>query len=261
MKQVRRPQTLARPEAPAPPRRDRDFFAPAAAIAGVALAVRLLHLWLMRASPYFSVLLGDSAGYDAWARRLAAGDWIGTEVFYQAPLYPYVMGLIYTVAGPSPMAVRVVQAVLGAASCTLVGLAAHRAFSRRVGVAAGVGLALYAPAIFFDGLLQKASLDLFFVALALYLITRIVDQAGDWRTWLGLGATMGGLSLTRENALVFIVVLLASISRHPSSARTSTSATTRKPTAPTCRCATAAARPSTNASTPPNWRSTRPAAP
>ena len=31
-------------------------------------------------------------------------------------------------------------------------------------------LALYAPAIFFDGLLQKSVLDVFFVCLALWLI-------------------------------------------------------------------------------------------
>ena len=33
-------------------------------------------------------------------------------------------------------------------------------------------LALYAPAIFFDGLLQKSVLDVFFVCLALWLISR-----------------------------------------------------------------------------------------
>ena len=48
----------------------------------VALAVRLLHIWQIQPSPFFDVLLGDANGYDQWARRLAAGDWIGTEVFY-----------------------------------------------------------------------------------------------------------------------------------------------------------------------------------
>jgi hypothetical protein len=34
-------------------------------------------------------------------------------------------------------------------------------------------LALYAPAIFFDGLLQKSVLDVFFVCLALWLIAEL----------------------------------------------------------------------------------------
>ncbi len=108
------------------------------------------------------------------------------------------------------MGVRVIQALLGAASCALLGLTAHRLFSRPAGLAAGLALALavYAPAIFFDGLLQKAVLDLFFVALALWLVSRLIDAPGLSRDWLVLGLAMGGLSLTRENALVFIVVLL-----------------------------------------------------
>ncbi len=101
---------------------------------------------------------------------------------------------------------------------------------------------------------------------------------------------MGGLSLTRENALVFIVVVAAwalwrfewrrslvalrggprhrpaspsrretrpsaaaSTSRPRSSAPTSTSATIPRPTAPTRRFASAAARRSSSGRTPPRW--------
>ena len=69
----------------------------AAAIFVLALAVRLLHVWQIRSAPFFSVLMGDSRGYDEWAQRIAGGDWFGHEVFYQAPLYPYLLGVIYTV--------------------------------------------------------------------------------------------------------------------------------------------------------------------
>src|SRR5882724_403793 len=42
----------------------------AAAIFALALAVRLIHVWQLRASPFFSVLMGDSRGYDDWARQI-----------------------------------------------------------------------------------------------------------------------------------------------------------------------------------------------
>ncbi len=174
----------------------------------MALALRLFHLWQIRSAPFFSVLMGDSHGYDAWARQIAAGDWIGKEVFYQAPLYPYFLGLIYTIAGPSLMAVRLCQAVLGASACVLLGLAARRLFSARAGLVAGIGLAVYAPAIFFDGLIQKSVLDVFFVCLSLWILSGLVDRATQTFSWLWLGVAMGGLSLTRENALVLIVVIL-----------------------------------------------------
>nr|MDQ3421540.1 hypothetical protein [Acidobacteriota bacterium] len=59
---------------------------PAVALFAVAMAVRLLHVWAIHSTPFFDVLLGDARGYDAWAQRLASGDWVGTDVFYQAPL-------------------------------------------------------------------------------------------------------------------------------------------------------------------------------
>jgi tetratricopeptide (TPR) repeat protein len=178
------------------------------AIFFVALVLRVIHVWQIRQSPFFEVLLGDAHGYDEWARRVAAGEWIGHDVFYQAPLYPYFLGVIYAVVGHHLLTVRLIQAAIGAASCALLCLAGRRFFSPAVGLAAGIGLAIYAPAIFFDGLLQKSVLDLFFLSLSLWLISVLLDRRDDRRLWLWLGVAMGALSLTRENALVFIVVIL-----------------------------------------------------
>ena len=191
----------------------------------VALAVRLIHIWQIRSSPFFDVLLGDANGYDLWAQQLAGGDWIGSQVFYQAPLYPYFLGVLYSAFGRDLLAVRIVQAVIGSASCVLLGMAGARLFSPRVGAIAGLALALWAPAIFFDGLLQKSVLDMFFVCLGLYLISRIANPpkgghhhetvpgnqvvSGFSRIdWIALGLAMGALALTRENALIFIGVIV-----------------------------------------------------
>src|SRR5579871_1036940 len=191
----------------------------------VALVVRLIHVWQLRKAPFFDVLMGDARGYDEWARRIAAGDWIGRDVFYQAPLYPYFLGIVYAVGGRSLLLVRVCQAVIGSASCVLLGAAARRLFSPAAGLAAGLMLALYAPAIFFDGLIQKSVLDVFFVCAALHLVARIATVNAEparnaenkksrrsrrplrLTSWTALGLAIGALSLTRENALVFVVVL------------------------------------------------------
>jgi tetratricopeptide (TPR) repeat protein len=194
-----------------------------AAIFALALTVRLMHVWQIRSAPFFSVLMGDSRAYDEWAQRIAGGDWLGHEVFYQAPLYPYLLGVIYAIAGRSLLLVRIVQALIGSASCVLLALAGARLFSPRAGIAAGLMLALYAPAIFFDGLLQKSVLDVFFVCLALSLITKTETaeaaehaekhfslrsrRALRFRSFLWLGVAMGGLALTRENAILLIVVV------------------------------------------------------
>jgi len=147
------------------------------AIFVAALAVRLAHLWQMRGSPFFTLLMGDSRSYDEWARRIAGGEWIGHDVFYQAPLYPYVLGGVYAIGGHHLLLVRILQAILGSLACVVLTLAGERFFSPRVGLAAGLILALYAPAIFFDGLIQKSTLDIFFVCLALWLMARLYGMS------------------------------------------------------------------------------------
>ena len=180
-----------------------------ALVAGTALAVRLAHVWQMTATPFATVLLGDAKGYDQWARRLAAGDWIGADVFYQAPLYPYVLGAIYATLGADPVIARVVQALVGAGSSVLLAAAAARLFGRRAGLAAGLMLALYAPAIFLDGLLQKSVLDVFFVALIVHALARVLGGETARRWWALVGVATGALALTRENALILVAVLAA----------------------------------------------------
>jgi tetratricopeptide (TPR) repeat protein len=191
------------------PAQTPSVLGPALAVLALALTVRLLHVFQMRAAPLFTVLMGDSRGYDDWARRLAGGDWIGTEVFYQAPLYPYFLGVIYAIAGPDPFVVRIVQAVIGALSCVALAYAGWRLFSRPVGIAAGVVLALYPTAIFFDALIQKSVLDLFFTSLSLAVIAAIAAGTERWRAaWFLLGLCVAALSLARENALLLAALVI-----------------------------------------------------
>ena len=172
-------------------------------------AVRLIHVWQIRKAPFFGVLMGDARAYDEWARRIAGGDWLGHEVFYQAPLYPYFLGLLYATAGRDLLMVRICQAILGSIACVWLGLAGRRFFSRRAGLIAGLLLALYAPAIFFDALVQKSVLDVFFICLTIWIVSGLaMGEARRRWPWLWLGLGMGALSLTRENALVFAAVIL-----------------------------------------------------
>ena len=197
------------PDTPRIPAGDR-FGWEGLAIFTIALTVRLIHVWQIRKAPFFSVLMGDSRAYDEWAQHIARGDWLGHEVFYQAPLYPYFLGLLYALVGRDLLTIRICQAFLGSIACVWLGLAGRRFFSRRVGLIAGLLLAVYAPAIFFDSLLQKSVLDVFFICLVIWIVSGLsMGPARQRWSWLWLGLGMGALSLTRENALVFAAVILA----------------------------------------------------
>lgn len=175
----------------------------------VALGLRLVYLYEVSDSPLWLVLLGDARSYDTWAHALTDGDWLGHDVFYQAPLYPYFMGAVYSVFGDGPWALRVVQCVLGATGCVLLALAGSRLLTRRVGLTAGLLLAVYPPAIFFDGLIQKTTLTSFFLCALLAVAAALVARPGSLWRWGLAGVLAGLLALVRENALVLVVLVPA----------------------------------------------------
>jgi tetratricopeptide (TPR) repeat protein len=184
----------------------RERFAWGLAIFGFALLIRGLQLWQLNDSVAADMILGDARNYDAHAREIAGGDWIGDEVFYQAPLYSYFLAVIYRFIGDTPLVVRLAQMILGAASCAFLVQAGWRLFGKPVGVAAGLLLAVYAPAIFFDSMLQKSCIDVFLVCSMLWILSEI-DARGSLGRCFGLGASLGVLVLSRENALIFGLVL------------------------------------------------------
>jgi tetratricopeptide (TPR) repeat protein len=175
-------------------------------IFSAALSLRLLYLFQIQSIPLFYYLAGDGRTYDEWAQRIAAGDWVGSGVFYQPPLYPYFLALLQVMFGHNLWAIRIVQALLGSISCVLVFLACGKLFSRTAAIAAGLLLAFYAPAIFFDGVIDKSVLDLLLLSLLVWLLLRAASLP-YWPQWLGAGAILGLLGLSRENALILALVV------------------------------------------------------
>jgi tetratricopeptide (TPR) repeat protein len=176
------------------------------AIAALAFAVRLAYLLEAQALPLFHATVSDALSYWEWSDRIVAGDWLGDTVFYQAPLYPYLLALVKLVVGADLFRVRMVQIALGSLACAVLMLAGREFVSRRAGFAAGLLLALYPPAIFLDAVIQKSSLSLVTMALLLWALARVQRTPGGWR--LGIcGALLGLLMLTREETLLLAPVL------------------------------------------------------
>ena len=177
----------------------------AAAVSATLLAffARAWNVASLQDSPFANTLIGDSLRYDSWGREIASGNWLGTEVFYQAPLYPYWLGFTYASLGDEILGLRFLQAALGALACGLLALAADRFFrSPWVGLIAGCLLALYPPAIFHDALIQKSVLDTFFLCLLLFGLSLNI-QRPRWGIDCAIGITLALMILTRENTAVF----------------------------------------------------------
>lgn len=179
----------------------------------VGLTMRIWHLAEIRSAHFFRMKLGDALSYHNWALDLVNNSWIGTEVFYQAPLYPYALAVSYRLLGTDRLTVVGIQAVLGAMSCVLICDATTRLHSRAAGIAAGLILACYAPSIFFDSLIQKTAADQFLLCLLINLAVRWQGRP-NLRTSVLAGLSLGLLILSRENAMVLLVPMATGMVLH-----------------------------------------------
>ncbi len=188
-------------------RRGSALLLPALAIVAlVALSVRLIYLAEIQTSPFFHVPVIDAEAYDAMARRIAAGDLEGGKTaFWQAPLYPYFLAALRSLAMGS-IGVRVVQFVLGTLTAVLLAGLAARLLGRRAGLMAGLGAALYGPLLFFESRLLAPSLILFLNVAGLVALDRARAS-----TRLGprvlAGVLFGLAALARPDAFLVALVL------------------------------------------------------
>lgn len=187
--------------------RDRKRIVAALALFALALAFRLWFLFDLREHPYFDHLMIDSASYDRWAGRIAGGDFWGSRVFYQSPLYPYFLGGLYALFGRDLFVVRAAQAVLGSITCVFLFLLGARLFSFRAGVLAGVLAALYSTFIFQDQMILKSVIVFFFLSLSLLRIARWADSGGHRA--LGVAGLLFGVAICGRGNLLFAVPLVA----------------------------------------------------
>ena len=170
----------------------------------LGLVVRLAHLAFLRGSPFFAQLVLDARFYDAWAQRLAAGRWIGDAAFWVDPLYAYFLGFFYEMAGYGLLLPRVTNALMGTATALVVAQVAGRVWSSRAAaVLAALAVALFIPAIHYEGQPEKTALSIVLIALALALFLRTGTNR-DLRAVLSAGLVTGLAVLARGNALIFV---------------------------------------------------------
>ncbi|TXT39238.1 MAG: putative O-linked GlcNAc transferase-putative TPR-containing transmembrane protein [Planctomycetota bacterium] len=172
----------------------------------VAVAARAIYFLQYVRSPLSGYLRADHVYYFQWARQIAAGDWLGSGVFQQAPLYPYLLGLTMSIVGERPTMILVLQLLLGAASCALLFGAARRLVARLTAFLAGIVMALYGPCIFYECMLMKSFLSPVLTVVSLYSVLRYQDDRH--RRWLWVAGIALGLScLVAENHILLLIPL------------------------------------------------------
>jgi tetratricopeptide (TPR) repeat protein len=146
----------------------------------IAWAIRLVYIAQIRRVPYFDVPLIDGASYFRTAAVIASGDLLGGPgVFWQPPLYPYLLAVLLGTIGPRLAVLYVIQSILGAFSCLMVYWIGRRVFGEQAGLAAACLMALYGPLIYFDAQPLIPVLHIALVLAGLLLLLRAAARPGN----------------------------------------------------------------------------------
>ncbi|MCP4228565.1 MAG: tetratricopeptide repeat protein [bacterium] len=176
-------------------------------IAAFALFVRVVYFAELAENPFFEHPIVDSQTYDEMAVKVAAGEEPFEGAFFQPPLYPYFLGLLYGVLGRTLGLARFAQMLLGVANALLVFAVGRKLFGRGIRLAAALLFSLYGTMLFFEGELLAPVL-IVFLNLLLILSLLLLFERRTW--WLALisGLLLAASSLAMAVILPFAIVIL-----------------------------------------------------
>jgi len=189
------------PPVPSTPRLSLAQHLLLAAVFFFAITLRLVYLWgQARNNPMYDHPIMDSAMHDQWARSIAAGNGMGDQPYFRAPLYYYLLAALYKLFGPSLTVARIAGCFAGAFTCYLIARLGVLLAGFASGLLAGFMAALYWPFIYFDAELLTVGLEVLLDVGFLYLILRAA-QRDSALLFLSAGIVWGLSAITRPNIL------------------------------------------------------------
>src|SRR5207248_6179390 len=121
----------------------------------------------------------------------------------RAPLWPFIMSVIYFITGPKNFYARLFFSFLGSATCVLVYLFAKDMFGKRIALITGILASIYPGLFIYDGWLYSESLYTFLLLAFCYTLL-LLQQTGKYRWAIARGIILGLFSLTRPNGLLIL---------------------------------------------------------
>lgn len=135
------------------------------------------------------------------------GLWEADTGSYRPPLYPLMIGAVYTVLGADPLAIRILQACLATLTVFLVYLCARRLGSERIALTSAALAAVYPLWTFVSTMMMAETLLVLLVVTSVLLTVRFVESPGVDRG-LALGFVLGLGILCKPVVLLWALVLI-----------------------------------------------------
>ncbi len=192
----------------------RHFTKLLALLTGVFAAVRIVAYRQMADSIVTKIPVLDSDTYFKWGYSLSTGGGHPPGPFWLGPGYPQFIGWLFSLTGDvSPQMILLAQMFLSCATFVLLLLITRKLFGERAAVIAGAIGILYAPWLYFDGMILSASWILFLNGVMLFLLIdyggALEDEPRNVWAWAVSGGICALSAIARPSILPFAVLLMA----------------------------------------------------
>lgn len=191
-------------------------------LAAVALAVHLLVVTDTNRRPAFAIPVVDAASYHWQAVGIVQDPAPATRAFWQPPLYPYWLALVYAVATPSPATARAAQGLFLVLTVLLTFAIGKRLAGPRAAFVGALLLCFCGPLLLFTGMLLPNMLATMLDLVVVLTLLRLIETPSRGRAYL-CGLAFGAAALAVPNVLFVLpvaAVWLIQRARHPGSWRT-----------------------------------------
>ncbi len=169
-----------------------------------------IRIWFIQSMQYhplstISPQIVDAWAYHRWALEIIQGNFLGSDVFFLIPLYPYLLALFYTLFGTNILPVQIFQALLATLSCVLLMKITYKLFNRTVALIAGGLFAFTGVLVFYSFTLLYVELTIFLNLLTVYLL---LFSTGQWWQYILAGISYGLLVICRPEMLILLPLLI-----------------------------------------------------
>ena len=176
-------------------------------IVAVAAIVRIIYWMESGDNPLRGALLLDAKVYHLIASEIATQTFWGSEIFFRAPLFSYLLGMTYKLFGVQQTAITFLQLLMGVATAFLAFLTARRWLSASASFAVGLATALYPTLYYVESEIMPTTLEVFAYALTLFLFS-LYDRGKNQKYLFWGGVSLGFAALARPTILTFALTLV-----------------------------------------------------
>jgi tetratricopeptide (TPR) repeat protein len=175
----------------------------------LAFLIRLIYLFEIKDTILFAPLWADAMYHSDWGKEILKGDWLSLKegLFYKAPLYPYLLAILYKVFNYNLFLIRIVQVVIAMAGYVVLYKLCMVYFNKTVARIALILAAFYGTFIFFEGELEIVTLVISLNLFLLFSLTLNLFHLRHLYSFLA-GIMLGLSALARPTILFFIPFVL-----------------------------------------------------